>query len=117
MNNQRKVCAEFFHDDLNCQHVKVVQEHGYYPVTIFQAKVKDGLPDLSTMHNVRTRVDETCFCAYCTHPSLSVEKFVGSVEPYCTCYAPNDCPELQQKPKTSTSKLSLWEKAKKLFKR
>ena len=117
MNEQRKICAESFYEDRNCRYAKVVEEKGEYPVITFQAKEKNGAPDFSTMHNVKTRVDTTCFCVYCTHPSHSKEKFIGSVEPYFSCYAPNDCPELQKERAVFTIKPSIWESVKHFFKK
>lgn len=96
MNEQQKVCAKLFKGDQNCSYANVVEEVGEYPVITFQAEKKNGNPDLTTIHNVKSRVDTKCYCVYCTHPSNSDKKFVGSVEPYFPCYAPTDCPMLKK---------------------
>lgn len=115
MNEERKVCAEFSHKDETCHYAKIVEKTGEYPVITFQAKERSGIPDLSTMHNVKTRVDTKCWCVFCTHPNLLKEMLIGSIEPYSYCYAPNNCPELEKKSETSTSKVSLWEIVKNFF--
>lgn len=115
MNEQRKVCAEFLYEDRNCPHAKIVEENGEYPVITFQAKEKNGTLDPTTIHNVKTRVDTKCWCVYCTHPNHSKEKFIGSVEPYFSCYAPSDCPELQKSSETLKRKPSFWQSLKKFF--
>ena len=117
MSEQRKVCAESFYEGRNCRYAKIVEEKGEYPVITFQAKEKNGAPDFSTMHNVKTRVDTSCFCVYCTHPSYSKEKLIGNVEPYFSCYAPNDCPELQKECETFTRTPTIWERVKNFFKK
>lgn len=103
MNEQQKVCADFCYENRNCHYSKIVEEPGEYPVITFQAKEKNGTPDLTTMHNVKTRVDTTCWCVYCTHPSYPKEKFIGSAEPYFPCHVPSDCP-LQKQYESATSK-------------
>ena len=117
MNEGRKVCVDFCHEDRKCPYAKVVKENGEYPVITFQAKVKEGVPDVTTMHNLKSRVDTICFWVYCNHPSLSKEKFIGSVEPYFSCNAPGECPELQKECKTHTSKISLLGKLKNFFRK
>ena len=115
---ERKICADFCHEEKNCPYVKVVEEHGEYLVTTFQAKEKGGILDLTTMHNVRTRVDTTSFCAYCTHPHYSEEKFIGSVEPYLACFAPSSCPKLQEHCETATTKkITLFQIIKNILKK
>ncbi len=113
VGEERKVCADFSHEERNCPYAKVVEEKGEYLAIIFQAKEKDGIPDLDTMYNVKERVDTTCLCVYCTHPYYSKEKIVGSVEPYFACHAPKDCPTLQKKCETAMSKK--WTLLQKIF--
>lgn len=96
VSKQRKVCADSCHPDRNCPHARIVEEHGEYPTVTFQATLKNGKPDLTTMHNVRRGVDTTCSCVYCTHPRYIKGEFIGSVEPYFPCPAPSNCP-LQKK--------------------
>lgn len=116
MNEQRRVCAELFNKDKNCCYAKIVEEKGEYPVITFQAKVKDGKLDINTIHNMKSRIDNHCYCVYCTHPSLNEERLVGSVEPYFAFYAPTNCPILQAC-ETSQEKITLFKRVKNLFMR
>lgn len=114
MYQERKICADFCHKEKKCFYAKIVEEHGEYPVITFEADVKEEIPDLATMHNVKTRVDTTRFCVYCTHSHYSEEKFIGTVEPYFSCFAPNDCPELSNKCKTAAN---IFQRIKNLLKK
>ena len=115
VNKQQTICADFCYEDRNCSYAKVVEEHGEYPVITFQAKEKNGSPDLTTAYNVKRRVDTTCWCVYCTHPSYSKEKFIGSVEPYFPCKIPSDCPLQKQCESATNKKPSLLDRVKSFF--
>lgn len=114
---KREYCACFRHENENCGYAKVVEEKGEYPVICYQASMKDGIPDISTIRNVKVRTESTAICVYCTHPNRAEEKFVGTVEPYFDCPIPNDCPEVYKKTETSPQKTTIWEKLKKFFKK
>lgn len=111
--NERKVCAESFYEERNCPYAKIVEETGEFPVITFTAKEINGVPDLARARNVKTRIDTSRFCVYCTHPSYSKEKLIGGLEPYFSCYAPSDCPELQKC--KATDKISLLKMIKNFF--
>lgn len=119
VEEKRKYCARFNHEDENCCYAKVVKEKGEYPVINFRADLKDGQPDLTTIRNVRVHTETIAYCVYCTHPNYAEEKFVGTVEPYFDCHVPNNCPEIHKKFETSTikSKTTIWEKIKRFFKK
>ena len=115
LSEQWKVCADFCHGNRNCHYAKIVEENGEYQVITFQAKERNGNPDLTTMHNVKTRVDTTCLCVYCTHPNYPEEKFIGSVEPYFPCPVPSDCPLQKQCESATDKKPTLLERVKSFF--
>ena len=91
MSEQLKVCADLSNQD-RCQFAKIVEEEGKYQTISFQAKTKNGFPDLSVISNVHTSFDTTCLCVYCIHPSYSKGKFIEGIEPYFPCTIPSDCP-------------------------
>lgn len=113
--NEQKVCADFCHQNRNCRYARIVEENGQYPVSTFKAKGKNGYPDPTTMHDVETRIETTCLCVYCTHPSYPEEKFIGSVEPYFPCPVPSDCPLQIQCESATCKKLTLLERLKIFF--
>lgn len=113
--SEQRVCADFCHENRNCDYAKIVEENGKYPVVTFQAKVVDGSPDLTTMHNVKTRFDTTCYCVYCTHPSYPAAKFVGAVEPYFPCPVPKHCPLQKELQTVANKKSTILEKFKNFF--
>ena len=96
---ERRKCAKFSRPEENCECAKVVEVKGYFPVTTFNAKVKDN-GDLTGIHNVKSRIDDTAWEVYCTHPECPGKKeehgtYVGNVEPYFDCFAPDKCPKIQ----------------------
>lgn len=117
VDEKRKYCARFNHENENCYYAKVVEENGEYPVINFQAELKDGQPDVTTIKNVREYTETTISCVYCTHPNNGGEKFIGTIEPYFDCLAPFSCPELHKKSEISKRKTTIWETIKRLFKK
>ena len=110
MERERKICADGPYSDKNCCYAKVIEEDGEFP-SVFYSVDENGKTS-----NVRMKVDKKAWCVYCTHPSCSTEKFIDTLEPYFSCYAPSDCPELTEDNNCiSKKKKSTWKRLKKFF--